>query len=357
MSLLNIAVLCGGQSTEHEISLKSAKNIIAALDKSKYQLLIIYITHEGAWHLVESLDHIKTTEQNQVTIRLGDKKSPLQSLDAQQKYPVDCFFPVLHGTLGEDGTMQGLLEVLDKPFVAAGSLSAAMSMDKVVTKEILVQYDLPVVPWIVAAHADIDKLNYSDLKKQLGEILFVKPVHLGSSVGIHKVKNEAEFKAALADAFKYDDSILIEKFAPGREIECAVLGNENPKASKPAEIVLHCDFYDYEAKYLSANAAEAKVPADLSPEITAKIREYSVRAFKALRCAGMLRVDFFLLKDGTIYINEVNPIPGFTNISMYPKMWEESGIAYPDLVDALIQLALERYKKQQNYQRIFAVLK
>lgn len=355
MSLLNIAVLCGGQSTEHEISLKSAKNIIAALDKSKYRVLIVYITHQGAWHLLDSIEQIHANSKNQLTIRLGDKKAALQSLDGQHQYEVDCFFPVLHGTLGEDGSMQGLFEVLDKPFVGAGSLSAAMSMDKVVTKEILVQYDLPVVPWIYVTHEDSHQISYEQVKKQLGEVVFVKPVHLGSSVGIHKVKNEAEFKAALVDAFKYDNSILIEKLAAGREIECSVLGNENPKASKPAEVVLHCDFYDYSAKYLSANAAETKVPADLSSEITEKIREYSLRAFKALRCSGMLRVDFFVLKDGSIYINEVNPIPGFTNISMYPKMWEASGIGYQELVDHLIRLALERYKTQQNYQRIFSV--
>ena len=186
----------------------------------------------------------------------------------------------------------------------------------------------------------------------------MKPTNLGSSVGISKAKNKNELIKAINLAAKYDEKILAEEAVlNAREIECAVLGNENPKASLPAEVILHCDFYDYAAKYLSANAAETKVPADLSPEITEKIRDYSVRAFKALRCAGMLRVDFFVLKDSTIYINEVNPIPGFTNISMYPKMWGASGIAYRDLVDTLIQLALERYKKQQNYQRIFAVPK
>jgi len=360
---IHLAILCGGQTTEHNISIISAKNIAAGFDKKRYRIYVVYINHQGEWWLIDDVDaFIKETppalckagHAMQVTLSFGDKNRPLQILGNPKKtFQIDCFFPVFHGPMGEDGTMQGLLELLQQPYIGPGVLGCALSMHKGVAKELMLLHDLPVVPWVEIRHHELRQINYETLAKEFGETLFIKPVHLGSSVGIHKVSNENEWQSAIEDAFRYDDSVLVETAIEGRELECAVLGNENPQASLPAEIITSHEFYTYDAKYIDPKGAETIAVADVPEDIQTQVREYAIQTFDVLRCVGMLRVDFFLQDDGQVFINEVNPIPGFTDISMYPKMWEASGLAYSELLNTLVRLALEHYQKQHSYVKIY----
>ena len=358
---LNITVLCGGQSAEHEISILSAQNVVAALDENKYNVSVIYITQRGEWYLLESpksfleMGPASLLQQKRcqiIVLRPGDSSKPWVSLENPEHFiQVDCVIPMLHGTLGEDGAMQGLLEILNLPYVGSGVLSSAMCMGKHITKQILRAEKIPVVDWITISRGDLDNVDYGLITKKLGPIFFVKPVGLGSSIGMSKVNSSQEFQAALEKAFYYDDLVLIESFIEGRELECSVLGNENPKASLPGEIVTHHDFYSYEAKYLDPKGAEIITPANVSDVVIGEIQKFSIKAYKALQCSGMARIDFFL-QGGRVILNEVNPIPGFTDISMYTKNWQVSGIAYSELIDHLIQLAIERQQKQQQLSRV-----
>jgi D-alanine-D-alanine ligase len=253
---------------------------------------------------------------------------------------VDVVFPVLHGPFGEDGTVQGLLKLANLPFVGAGVLGSAVGMDKDVMKRLLRDAEIPIGKFLVFQRGDT--LSYGKIKKQLGLPLFVKPANLGSSVGISKVGKKREFRAAIDEAFRYDNKIIIEEFIAGREIECSVLGNDEPIASLPGEIIVRHDFYSYDAKYIDDQGARLEIPAKLSGSVIQKIRKIAVRVYKALCCEGMARVDFFVQANGRVLVNEINTIPGFTKISMYPKMWEASGLSYPRLIDRLIRLALKR---------------
>lgn len=354
---LNLLVLCGGQSTEHEISIISASNIIKTLSSKKYSITIAYITLQGAWHVITNHDIflskgpqacLKSGAADPVTVVLGDHEHPLVSLDdMNQRYKIDCVFPVLHGTRGEDGAPQGLCEMLDVPYVGAGVLGSAVSVEKHITKQLLDYAGLAVTPWSLVHAWDWQDANYQQLTNDFGNTLFIKPVSLGSSVGIAKVNNETDFKQALKNAFKFDDRVIIEPAVIGREIECSVLGNEKPVASLPGEIITQHDFYSYEAKYLDPNGAQTVSPADLPEQVIEDIQRMSIEAFKALEISGMARVDFFVL-DNDILINEVNTIPGFTDISMYPKNWEASGLEYSALLDDLIDLALQRHQKRKQ---------
>jgi len=313
---LNVSVLCGGRSGEHEISLRSAESIVAGLDRTKYEVQRIFISPEGRW------------EPGPISPQPGANSG------------IDVVFPVLHGTFGEEGTVQGLLELADLPYVGAGVLASAVSMDKEITKRLLAERGLPVVEYVT-----VTRERHNSFK--LPFPLFVKPANLGSSVGISKVKNCAELETAIELAGQFDRKILVERGIAGRELECSVLGSEQPVAAIPCEIIPSREFYDYEDKYL-LDAAKLLVPAPLTAEQTAEIQKLAVEAYQAVDCEGMARVDFLLeASTGKLYINEINTIPGFTSISMYPKMWEQAGVPFAELLDRLIDLALERHRTRQ----------
>jgi D-alanine-D-alanine ligase len=309
---LRVAVLYGGRSGEHEVSIRSAEAIMAAMDPEKYEIVRLFITPEGKW------------EPRAIQPEPGSNPG------------IDVVFPVLHGTFGEDGTVQGLLELADLPYVGAGVLASAVAMDKEVSKRLCLQSGLPVVDYVVLWRGDVD------FESPFGYPVFVKPANLGSSVGISKAHNAAELSAALQSAGQFDRKLLVERGIVGREFECSVLGNESPRASAPCEVLPSREFYDYADKYL-LNRARTVLPADLPPERIEEIRRLAVACYLSVSCEGMARVDFLMEgASGPIFINEINTIPGFTSISMYPKMWEAAGIPYAELIDRLIELALER---------------
>ena len=311
---LKIGVLFGGKSAEHEVSINSANNVIYALDKNKYQIFKIKIGKDGKFNL-----------------------SSLKKMDV--------IFPVMHGPFGEDGSMQGLLKILNLPFVGPGVLGSAVGMDKDVMKRLFREASIPIGKFETIRAGE--EFSFQKLSKKLGLPMFVKPANLGSSIGIHKVKNEKEFLIGIKDAFLYDTKIVIEENIKGREIECSLLGNENSTASIPGEIISNADFYSYDSKYLDDKSV-CEIPAKLDKKTIKKIQDMALKVFKVLNCEGMSRVDFFLKENGEVLVNEINTIPGFTAISMYPKMWEASGMSLPKLLDKLISLAIERFKRDQK---------
>ncbi len=321
---LRVAVLYGGRSGEHEISIRSARSIMAAMDPARYVILPFFITKGGRWK-----PH---------AIRPEPRANP----------GIDVVFPVLHGTFGEDGTVQGLLELAGLPYVGAGVLGSAASMDKEVMKRLCLERGLPVVEYLVLERA---RLSVKVVEERFSYAVFVKPANLGSSVGITKARSRAALQRALRLAATYDTKVIVERSIEGRELECAVLGNQDAQASLPCEIFPSREFYDYEDKYL-LNRARTVVPAELTPAQTEEIRGLAVACCQACQCEGMARVDFLLeAATGRIYINEINTIPGFTSISMFPKMWEATGLPYPRLIDRLIELALARHaaRRQTRY--------
>ena len=356
---IRVGVAFGGRSAEHEVSLQSAKNIIDAIDPNKYEVVLIGIDKKGQWHLDdESRFLLPATEsrlpelpESSMNLALvpGKQDEQFVALSGQQKVgSLDVIFPVLHGPFGEDGTVQGLLKLANIAFVGAGVLGSAIGMDKDVMKRLLRDAGIPIARFIVANRFSPEKICFDYAQERLGLPLFVKPANLGSSVGIHKVKDSEEFDHALRDAFDYDTKILIEECIKGREIECSVLGNDNPIVSVPGEILPRHEFYSYEAKYLDENGAALEIPAKLPAETSERIRELAIRTFSVLCCEGMARVDFFLRNGEEIIVNEINTIPGFTRISMYPKLWEASGISYKELIDRLIELAIERFAREKR---------
>ena len=353
---IRVAILFGGKSAEHEVSLQSAKSIVDAIDNEKYEVVKIGIDKQGRWLLSDQSDFLLNADNpnrialnksnNELAVLPGHAEKQLVSSTNNPIGNVDVVFPVLHGTLGEDGAMQGLLKLMDVAFVGADVAGSAVGMDKDIMKRLLRDAGLPIGTFISVRKGE--EITFEEAKEQVGLPMFIKPANQGSSVGVHKVATDEEFKAALSDAFTYDSKVLIEEFIKGREIECAVLGNEKPKASVPGEIIPHHEFYSYEAKYIDENGAGLEIPATLSEEVTKQIQETAIKTFKTLACEGMARVDCFVTNEGKIYINEINTLPGFTKISMYPKLWEASGISYPELIDQLIQLAIERHNRQKN---------
>jgi D-alanine-D-alanine ligase len=317
---LRVAVVYGGRSGEHEISIRSAKAILAGMDAEKYEKIEYFIDKDGKW-------------------------SPHAIGPEPGAHPeIDVVFPVLHGTFGEDGTIQGLFELADLPYVGAGVLGSSVSMDKEMMKRVCAERMLPVVDYVTVSRekSDIDKIC-----ARVPFPMFVKPANLGSSVGISKAHDRTELEAAVAFAAQYDRKVIVERGIAGRELECAVLGNDDPIASLPCEILPSREFYDYDDKYL-LDRAETKLPADLPAGKTDELRRLAVECYRAVECAGMARVDFLLEQStGKLYINEINTIPGFTSISMYPKMWEASGIGFSALIDRLIDLALERHRQKR----------
>lgn len=359
---IRVGILFGGRSAEHEVSLQSAKNIIDAIDPHKYELVLIGIDKTGQWHLSEGsrflppasdarLPELPQSTENLALVP-GTQDEQIVALSGQQRLgSLDVIFPVLHGPFGEDGTVQGLLKLANVPFVGAGVLGSAVGMDKDVMKRLLREAGIPIARFIAASRYSSEEIDFDYAQEQLGLPLFIKPANLGSSVGIHKVKDRETFDRAVGDAFNYDTKIIIEEYIAGREIECAVLGNNNPIASVPGEVLPRHEFYSYEAKYLDENGAVLEIPAKLSAEISDSIRQLAIRTFSVLCCEGMARVDFFLRNDSEIIVNEINTIPGFTKISMYPKLWEATGVCYRDLIDKLIELALERFEREKALKR------
>ena len=351
---INIGVIFGGRSGEHEVSLMSARSVLSVLDTAKYNIFEIGITHEGAWFTGTSV--LAAFEQNSqkdllpaLILPEPQQKATLYTRSAEgQLHPVvqlDVIFPVLHGTFGEDGTLQGMLELADVAYIGAGVLGSSVGMDKILFKDVMVANHIPVVDFVTATRSEIQsnvEAVIARIEAKLPFPIFIKPANLGSSVGITKCRTHSDLFEGLMEAAQYDRRILIEKGVNGREIEVSVLGNEDPRASVAGEIRPADDFYSYDAKYNNDNS-ELLIPAPIDADTMKKVQEIAVRAYKAIDCAGMSRVDFLLDRDtNELFLNEVNTIPGFTRISMYPKLWGASGIAYPELVQQLIDLAVSR---------------
>lgn len=349
---IKVALLFGGRSAEHEVSLVSATSIYNNLDTKKFEITSIYINRMGNWRVVESplLSPLNLKKGRFFSFLPWEKKT------FHEKVNADIYFPVLHGPYGEDGTIQGFFEMAGVPYAGASVLGSAVAMDKAISKAILEMKKLPVVKHLILLEEEWKKAKdrvLSKIKKEFPLPLFVKPANLGSSVGITKVKKHSQISTAIRAAFLYDRKILVEEGITGRELECSVLGNENPKASLPGELIPFREFYDYRDKYIEGKTT-FQMPAKLPSSIVKKIQQLSVEAYKAIDCSGMARVDFFLENEtNKIYISELNTIPGFTEISMYPKLWEVSGLPYPRLLEKLIQLGFERYKRKKRGEEKF----
>ena len=351
MAKRTICILYGGRSGEYEVSCRSAASVSRNLDPKKYRQVLIGIDKTGRWHLQqeprfkradygESLEVVPRSETVAVV--------PGQGLDIPSgKIQADVVFPVLHGTFGEDGTVQGLLELAGLAYVGAGVLGSSLAMDKQKTKEVWRQSGLPIVEFVVVRDDSAESI--AAVLQRFEPPVFVKPVTAGSSVGVSKVHSRDQLQSAIAEALRYDEKVMVEPAVEGREIECAVLGNESAQAFTPGEILPAHEFYSYEAKYIDPEGAQLRLPADLPDALSREIRKIAVAAFQAVECSGMARVDFFLERgSGRILLNEINTIPGFTNISMYPKLCEASGVPYPELLDRLIELAVERHERRAS---------
>lgn len=361
---LNVGVVLGGMSAEHEVSWQSARNIIQALDPEAYQPIPILIDKQGDWLLLESEEAFsddllaapdpKPLPGGSRRILLDRDEGALFLVrrdGGTRMHRLDVIFPALHGPYGEDGTLQGLCKMYRVPFVGPGVLSSSVCMDKEVMKRILLEQGIPVTRYLAYRNRPNDPPDPDKALKTLGLPLFVKPANLGSSVGVAKAESLEALRNALAHAWQFDDKVIVEEFIEGREIECSVLGNEDPIASVPGEVIPTHAFYSYEAKYKDPGGADLKIPADLPGDVAAKVRDLAVRSFVALLGEGMARVDFFVRPDGSVLVNELNTIPGFTNISMYPKLWEASGIPCRELVHRLIQLGIERFRREEAKSR------
>jgi D-alanine-D-alanine ligase len=356
---IRVVVLFGGRSAEHEVSLLSARNIVEALDRSKYDVRLVGIDKEGRWHPGDAsallaagsstLGRLAAAAEGTLALLPGGGRDPIVPAEGGQALGgIDVVFPALHGPFGEDGTVQGLLKLAGLPFVGPSVLGSAVAMDKDVAKRLMRDAGIPTPRFLAFDRIEPSAVDFDRVKDVLGLPVFVKPANLGSSVGIHKASGRGELMEAVADAFRFDSKILLEEAVAGREIECSVLGNADPIASVPGEVKPNDEFYTYQAKYVDENGAALEIPARLSSETTRRVQELAVRTFRALACEGMARVDFFLRPNGELLVNELNTIPGFTSISMYPKLWEASGIPYAELLDRLIQLALERFRREQG---------
>jgi D-alanine-D-alanine ligase len=352
-----VAIIFGGRSSEHEVSLRSAKNVFEALDKSKFDFVLVGISKEGSWYRFAGPEVFNSA------VRLSDKSLPANadpvalicesgkplfySLKNQAKFQIDCAFPILHGTFGEDGTIQGLFKMMGLAFVGCGVWSSAAGMDKEVMKRLLTLEGIHNAKYALLTPQN--KMSFEELSKKLGAPFFIKPANAGSSVGVHKIKTKEDFESGLKDALSYDSKVLAEEFIQGRELECAVMGlSATAKASVPGEVIANHEFYSYEAKYVDENGASTVIPAKLTPAEIELVQKLAIKTYQVMGCDGLTRVDFFLKKNGELYVNEINTIPGFTKISMYPKMWEASGVGYSDLVTKLIGFAFEKYAEEEK---------
>jgi len=366
---IRVGLIFGGKSGEHEVSLASAQSVARAIDKEKYEVVLIGITKEGRWLAGENawkqLAASSSSPLLNATNGNGSKAStqlvPHADHALDQSSPlssIDVAFPLVHGPFGEDGTIQGLLELADIPYVGAGVAASAVGMDKVLMKDIFRAHQLPIADYLEIVRKNWESNPEAIIQKienELGYPCFVKPANLGSSVGVSKAHNWDELTQALANAAKFDRKIIAERAIDAREIECSVLGNDEPIASLPGEIIPKNEFYDYAAKYDDRTGTELVVPANLPPDIARTVQELAIHAFRAVDCSGLARVDFLIERaTNQIFVNEINTIPGFTQVSMYPKMWEQSGITYAALIDRLIALALERHADKKKNQSSYA---
>jgi D-alanine-D-alanine ligase len=364
---LTVGILFGGKSAEHEVSLQSAKNVFDAIDRNKFEPVLVGIDKSGRWLLNDASRFLLNSgDPRNISLNSGgfpvtlapESAGSLSVLNtassaAGQGIPrLDVVFPILHGPFGEDGTVQGLLKLADIPFVGSGVLGSAAGMDKDVMKRLLRDAAIPIGAFL-SFQSHEPPPRFAEIEAALGRPFFIKPANMGSSVGISKVHDESEFNAALRLAFQYDSKIIVEEFIPGRELECAVLGNETAGASVAGEIISTHEFYSYDAKYLDENGAALEIPANISGETQKRVQELAIRTFQTLCCEGLSRVDFFLRENGDILVNEINTMPGFTKISMYPKLWEASGIGYTELISRLIGLAVSRFEKERLLKTVY----
>lgn len=357
MRKTKVGIIFGGKSAEHEVSLQSARNVFEAIDREKYDPVLIGIDKSGQWLLSSSIEYLLNADsprqislsesKNRITFAPESSGEISNIGSLQNSGSIDVAFPILHGPMGEDGTVQGFLKLANIPFVGSSVLGSAVGMDKDVMKRLLRDSGVPIGKFL-ALTDDTDLPSFEKVVELLGLPFFVKPANMGSSVGVSKVHNESSYHSATELAFSFDLKIIIEEFIEGREIECSVLGNRNPIASVIGEIVPSHDFYSYGAKYIDENGATLQIPANLPESVASRAREISITTFRVLSAEGLGRVDMFLKKNGEVIVNEINTIPGFTKISMYPKLWEASGVSYGDLIDRLIQLALERFEKEKK---------
>jgi D-alanine-D-alanine ligase len=352
MGKIQVGILYGGRSVEHGVSINSARNIAEYMDRNKFEPHLFGIDPTGKW--VRTKDVSKDFSSGTPVELTLNPKSPDFKFNGSQA-SLDVVFPLLHGTDGEDGSVQGLLQAMSLPCVGSGVLGSALSMNKIVAKQLMQSAGLPIGKFLYFNKLDRNKIAFSDISKQLGLPFMAKSASLGSSVGVSKVKSEADFHKAVDDSFQYDDEILFEEFIKGREIECAVLGNYPPQASLPGEIVINpkYDFYTFDAKYVDPEAVRIDVPANLDSGVASDIQTLSVKAFQTLRCLDYARVDLFLTDQNKVYVNEINTIPGFTNSSMFPMMWKERGISFTDLITRLIESTLDRSKRSADVNRNF----
>jgi D-alanine-D-alanine ligase len=360
MKKIRVGVVFGGRSAEHEVSLQSAKNVLDALDREKYEPVLIGIDREGRWHLEEGtrllfdaappLPKLDGDGSREVTLAVRGEGSRLITLSgSRESSMLDVIFPVLHGPYGEDGSIQGLCRLANLPCVGAGILGSAVGMDKDVMKRLLRDAGIATARFRAISRGK-KPLSFDEASAELGSPVFIKPANMGSSVGVSRASTRAEYDAAVETALLYDTKVLVEERILGREIECSVLGNADPIASVPGEIETGAGhaFYDYRAKYIDENGAVLLIPASLEASVSEAVRRIAIRAFTALCCEGMARVDMFLRGSEELVVNEINTIPGFTHISMYPKLWEASGVSFGELVDRLIGLAIERHEVERG---------
>ena len=361
MSKLNLVVLLGGKSPEHNISLISGNSVINALNKDKYDITVVGIDKAGQWWLQDSRHYLNNSD-DPGSISLVRAEIPV-ALDTDGTHSwlinrhnneriarIDVIFPVLHGANGEDGVLQGCFRMANVAFVGVDVMASSVGMDKDMSKRLWRDAGIPIADFVIVDLSNRTAIKYDEVTDKLGLPLFVKPANAGSSVGVSKVVDEASFSYAMNEAFKYDRKVLIEEAVDGIEVECAVLGNEHPEASVVGAIIPTETFYSYEAKYISSTGAKLMIPADIPENVSNDIRNTAIKAFKVIGGEGLSRVDFFLRADHTIVLNEINTLPGFTSISMYPKLWEASGLPYPELLDRLIALALSRHQQMQALQ-------
>lgn len=353
-----IALMFGGKSPEHEVSVRSARNIFAAIDTQLFQVILIGVGRGGRWYEVAQEDfHLPSfeidTHGKPLGIIPGAESGQIFRKETGEALPdIAAVFLIIHGPNGEDGTMQGLLSQLNLPYTGPGVMASAVAMDKDVCKRLFKEANLLTANAMVFYKHAQDAVDYAAVRNMLGDTVFVKPANMGSSVGVSKARNEEEFAQAMALAFKFDTKVLVEEMIVGREIECAILGNEMPQASGVGEIILSKGFYDYETKYITDDA-KIVIPAEgLSEEVREKIRIVAKQAFEVLCCEGFSRVDVFLTANNEVYVNEINTLPGFTSISMYPKLWEAAGLPYTDLITRLLDLAIDRKKREDSLQRV-----
>jgi D-alanine-D-alanine ligase len=359
MKKLNVALLFGGRSAEHEVSVNSARNIAAALDKNKFNLHLIGLSKTGSWYLLRDIGQTESVRDEMManrfpqlafTVEMGHSK--IYDIKTGEAIAIDIAFPILHGTFGEDGCIQGFFKMLNIPFAGCGVLSSAAGMDKEIMKKIFTQAGIPNSPYVLLR--PWHHYSFRELSEKLGAPFFIKPANAGSSVGVHKIKSESDYAVMLGDSFAYDTKVIAEKYIHGREIEISVLGlSHNPKVSEPGEVRATHEFYSYEAKYLDENGAEIIIPAILPEAIKNQIKALAAKAFSSIGASGFARIDFFVHENGDIFLNEINSLPGFTNISMFPKMWAASGLAYTELITKIIELGMEQHQLDQSLKTTF----